>query len=136
MPKASSAAVLVSPRPAAGISTGGCPDSPPGGRAAGRQVPRPSSTVADLMRPNGTSRTAQQANGQTREQQASSLEKQLMLLNSERQLLESTLMRFPSNTAGRTLAERREKKDAEERLEQVTSTLSRLKRELRSLEAA
>merc|ERR1712194_183264 len=69
-----------------------------------------------------------------REKRAAALHKQLMLLNVERQQLEGTVMKFPSNTAGRTIADRREKREAEERLQEVDRTLSELRQTLRQVE--
>mmetsp|Transcript_31039 Transcript_31039/g.96572 ORF Transcript_31039/g.96572 Transcript_31039/m.96572 type:complete len:536 (-) Transcript_31039:49-1656(-) len=69
-----------------------------------------------------------------RERQVSALEKQLTLLSGERRLLESALMKFPSNTAGRTLAERRQKREAEQRLEEVDRTITELRQALRKVQ--
>lgn len=68
-----------------------------------------------------------------RDRKSSALEKQLMLLNSERQVLDSALMKFPTNTAGKTLAERRQKREAEQRIEEVDRTISQLRQQLRRL---
>jgi hypothetical protein len=51
-------------------------------------------------------------------------EKELLTLNLERQELESWLARFPSNSAGRTLAERKEKYLKEKRLKEVELVIS------------
>jgi len=69
-----------------------------------------------------------------REKKVSALEKQLMLLNKEKQMLQSTVMKFPSNTAGRTIADRRQKREAEDRLEEVERTLSELRVSLRQVD--
>merc|ERR1712039_355568 len=66
-----------------------------------------------------------------REKHVSAIEKQLMVLNGEKHLLEGTLMKFPSNTSGKTLAERRQKRDAEERLEDINKSLSELRQQLK-----
>lgn len=68
-----------------------------------------------------------------RENQTTALEKQLMVLNGERAFLKGTLLKYPSNFAGKTLAERRTKRDAEQRLEDVERTISDLKNSLRKL---
>lgn len=52
------------------------------------------------------------------------VEKELLELNLERQELESWLSRFPPNTAGRTLAERKEKYLHEKRLAEVEKGIS------------
>merc|ERR1719162_1243983 len=70
---------------------------------AGR-VPRDSAPSA-VPAPPGRETDAE------RDRKAGALEKQLMLLNSERQGLNSVLMKFPTNTAGKTLAERRQKRE-------------------------
>lgn len=68
-----------------------------------------------------------------RENQTTALEKQLMVLNGERAFLKGILLKYPSNFAGKTLAERRTKRDAEQRLEDVERTISNLKNSLRKL---
>jgi hypothetical protein len=52
------------------------------------------------------------------------VEKELLKLNIERQEIEAWLGRFPPNTAGRTLAERKEKYLKERRLAEVESGIS------------
>lgn len=66
-----------------------------------------------------------------RERQVSSIEKQLIALNSEKQYVENMLNKFPSHTAGRTLAERRQKRETEERLEDVNNSLRNFRKDLR-----
>lgn len=68
------------------------------------------------------------------QRQIDSLEKQLMVLNSERQTLENTLMKFPTNSAGKTASIRRQKQEVERRLNEVESTISQVKQSLRKLE--
>eukprot|EP00930_Biecheleria_cincta_P072408 TRINITY_DN59814_c0_g1_i1.p1 TRINITY_DN59814_c0_g1~~TRINITY_DN59814_c0_g1_i1.p1 ORF type:complete len:720 (+),score=166.78 TRINITY_DN59814_c0_g1_i1:61-2220(+) len=68
-----------------------------------------------------------------REHQTAALEKQLMVLNGERAFLKGSLLKYPSNFAGKTLAERRTKREAEQRLEDVERTISDLKNSLRRL---
>lgn len=65
--------------------------------------------------------------------QVGSLEKQLMVLNCERTSLESTLSKFPTNSAGKTVAERRRKMEVERRLEEVEQTISQVRTSLRQL---
>jgi hypothetical protein len=69
-----------------------------------------------------------------REKKVTAIEKQLMLLNAERQLLQGTIMKFPSNTAGRTIADRRQKREAEGRLDEVDKILSELRQTLRHVD--
>eukprot|EP00929_Paragymnodinium_shiwhaense_P086204 TRINITY_DN46734_c0_g1_i1.p1 TRINITY_DN46734_c0_g1~~TRINITY_DN46734_c0_g1_i1.p1 ORF type:complete len:964 (+),score=245.25 TRINITY_DN46734_c0_g1_i1:47-2938(+) len=68
-----------------------------------------------------------------RDRQVASLEKELTNLNSERQYLENTLLKFPAGSNGRTLAERRQKREAEERLSGVVRTINELRGSLRQL---
>jgi hypothetical protein len=68
-------------------------------------------------------------------QRTAELESSLLALNMERQSLENELNRFPSGSAGRTVAERRKKRAVEERLLEVNKQVSGIKRELRSLGA-
>ncbi|CAE8609584.1 unnamed protein product, partial [Polarella glacialis] len=86
------------------------------------------SSVGRLMRQGCFSHEAEER----RERQVAALEKQLMVLNSERQVLKGTLMKFPPNSAGKTLADRRQKLEAEQRLEVVGRTISELRISLRS----
>merc|ERR1712232_1538662 len=68
-----------------------------------------------------------------RHRRVMSIEKQLTVLTGERTYLETVLQKFPSNSAGRTVAERRQKRDAEERLEEVETTLRELRLQLRQI---
>jgi hypothetical protein len=61
------------------------------------------------------------------------LEASLLRLNLERGALEAELARLPGSTAGRTLAERRRRAQAEARLGAVGREASAAKRELKQL---
>lgn len=89
------------------------------------------SAVGDVMRQGFRSKEQ----GAQRDRQVSAFEKQMMVLNGERQILQSTLLKFPANCAGRTIVERRQKREAEERMEVVDKTLSDLRQRLRQLGA-
>ena len=52
------------------------------------------------------------------------VQNELLELNLERQELEAWLSKFPPNTAGRTLAERKEKYMKEKRLKEVEQSIS------------
>jgi len=69
-----------------------------------------------------------------RDKQVACIEKQLMVLNAEKKQLENTMMKFPSNGAGRTLAHRRQKREVEQRAEEVDRTLSELRQKLRQID--
>lgn len=70
------------------------------------------------------------------ERHAIGIEKQLTLLNGERSLLESALLKFPANSGGRTLAERRQKREAEQRLVEIDKIVRDLRQALKQLESA
>ncbi|CAD7940754.1 unnamed protein product [Amoebophrya sp. A120] len=60
------------------------------------------------------------------------LEGKMMELNQERTALEATLMKYPTNSAGRTLTDRKNKQQAEARLLDVEKELSLIRGKLRS----
>lgn len=59
------------------------------------------------------------------------LETGLMNCNKERQDLEHILMRFPSNSAGKTLYARKQKQEAEKRLLEVEKEITEIRMTLR-----
>jgi hypothetical protein len=61
------------------------------------------------------------------------LEDSLMTFNIERSALETELAKFPSGTAGRTVAERKRKKEIEQRVEVLNKEISGVRLELRKL---
>jgi len=69
-----------------------------------------------------------------KEREIASLDKQLTVLNSEREFLKGTLLKFPPNSGGKTVAERRQKREAEQRLEDVRKTITELKQTLKAAE--
>lgn len=63
----------------------------------------------------------------------SELEDSLMTFNIERSALETEIAKFPNGTAGRTVAERKRKKEIEQRVEVLNKEISAVRFELRKL---
>ena len=66
-------------------------------------------------------------------EQVSSLEKQLMILNMEKKYIDSQLQKFPP-TAGKSIAQRREKAELERKLEDLEKTITGVRKSLRGLQ--
>lgn len=64
-------------------------------------------------------------------QNASDLEGSLMTLNRERSSLEGVLMKYPTNSAGKTIFDRKQKQQAESRLLVVEKEISEIRQALR-----
>ncbi|KAF4658863.1 hypothetical protein FOL47_007800 [Perkinsus chesapeaki] len=68
-------------------------------------------------------------------EQCRQLEQQLMHCNAEKNALENALNKYPTNSAGRTLNERIDKREKEQRLASVELAISNIKAKLRDLDA-
>lgn len=106
------------------------PQDHAGGLLGGGSSSKPFDTAGRVMQQGHFPREQEEQ----REKQVSSIEKQVTALSSERQVLEATLLKFPSNTSGRTLADRKQKREAEERIEEVDKNLSQLRMQLRQMD--
>ena len=68
-----------------------------------------------------------------KEARTAELDRELMELNMEKEQLDQELARMPANSGGKTVVQRRRKKQVESRLDELFREIGRAKRELRNI---